>query len=137
MKVECIALMFIACLGCQSWHTLRVSFDSADKVKAGDIVVLGNTKIGSVKNVKSRARHRLGTITILLDKSVDIPSSPEFMLEYDAFGTAFISISPSGETETIDRSRVQHGTLGDSPSDTISTESPLRPAEGLRPSKKH
>jgi ABC-type transporter Mla subunit MlaD len=134
--IKWIAPMFIACLGCQSSHTLRVSFESADKVKRGDIVFLGNQRVGSVKNVKPDAAHRAATIAILIDNSIQIPMSSEFLLAYDAFGTPYISINPSGEKGIIDWNEVQHGKIRDSPPDTISPERRMPSSDGMRPSRK-
>jgi ABC-type transporter Mla subunit MlaD len=137
MKIKWIALMLIAFVRCQSGHTLRVSFDSADRVKRGDIVLFGNTKIGSVKNVKADVVHRAATITLLLGKSVQVPMFSEFILAYDAFGTPFITISASGEKRTIDWNQVQHGKVRDAPPDIISPDRQVPSPDGLRPSIKH
>jgi ABC-type transporter Mla subunit MlaD len=137
MKTILIALMFLAFLGCQTWRALRVNFDRADKVKRGDLVLFGSTKIGSVKEVKTDVAHRAATIIIQFDKAVQIPMSSEFVLAYDAFGTPFITINASDENGTIDWKQVQHGKVRDSPSDATRRDSLRHSPDGLRPSKKN
>ena len=135
MKIALIAALLLACPGCQSFRTIKVSFGNADKVKRGDIVLMGNTKIGAVRKVTPAIASGPATIAILLDNRAHIPRTSEFILCYDAFGTPFISINPSGDQQILDLKQVQRGKVRDFPASS-EERMPPNDTSRLRPSKK-
>ncbi|HEX8040679.1 MAG TPA: MlaD family protein [Chryseosolibacter sp.] len=92
---------------------MRIQFDSAEKVRAGDIVILQDVKIGAVKSVRIRTGGP-AVVVIVLDKPADFPQGTGFILSYDIFGTPFISIEPGNGRLPIDPGKVQKGTVKDS-----------------------
>lgn len=117
MRFKLIGLSFLVLLACQESKTIKIRFDSAEKVKTGDVVILQNAKIGAVRSVKMNA-DKSALVIILFDRPVDVPQGSEFILSYDIFGTPFISIEPSREQDEIDPKVIQRGTVKDFQGDT-------------------
>ncbi len=111
-----IELIFLGLLGCRDSKTIRIQFDSAEKVRAGDIVVLQNAKIGGVKSVKIN-KDESAVVVIVLDRPTELPQGTDFILSYDIFGTPFISIEPASDQRLIDPKEIQKGTVKDSQGD--------------------
>ena len=113
MKYKLAAFLFLALFGCRDPNSMRLQFDSAEKVRAGDIVILHNTKIGAVKSVRIRTGHP-AVVVIVLDEAPHFPQDTGFILSYDIFGTPFISIEPGNGRHPIDPKKIQNGTVRDS-----------------------
>lgn len=112
MKYKLTGFLLFALLGCRDPNSMRIQFDSVEKVRAGDIVILQNSKIGSVKSVKLRTGGP-AVVVIALDTPPNFPQGTAFILSYDIFGTPFISVEPATGRRPIDPKKVRQGTVED------------------------
>lgn len=109
MRSAFATIIVFALLSCRDARIIRVRFETADKVKPGDIVLLHDAKVGAVKALRTYPADKSTIVVISFDHPIDIPAGSAFVLSYDIFGTPFISITPSNGRAITNRKLIQHG----------------------------